>query len=201
MKLWASLSCAVFLVVAIIGYGLHGGNCQNPGFIGAGTTVYKIDSQGEVHLLLAYERGRGWTSFGGGPKPLTEADSQCESPRQTAVRETLEESRLLLDEALLHSAVKDAKSYANATEKGDYITFVIAVNDDLDLSAYDRVKLPNDPGYYETSGVAWVPLKHIRKQGRNVATPNGEPLWSVFHQQFEAMLTAKPEPYWFENTP
>ncbi|TLU68051.1 hypothetical protein FE810_00085 [Thalassotalea litorea] len=201
MKL-VSITVSILLLVAGIGwYVLHGDECSAPGYIGAGTTVFKKDDEGRVFLLLAYERGRGWSTFGGGPKKLdlSQSASGCETPDQTAVRESVEESRTLLSAKLLSDAINDAKFYANPTSRGDYITFLIELDQPIELNQYYSAQLPNDPGYYETSEITWIALDDILTRGRFVETPNGQPLWDVFHQQFDAMLQSQPEHYWFNQ--
>ncbi|QDP01169.1 NUDIX domain-containing protein [Thalassotalea sp. PS06] len=201
MKL-ASITLAFLLLASGIGwYVMHGDECSSPGFIGAGTTVFKKDAEGNVSLLLAYERGRGWSTFGGGPKKLdlSESASGCETPQQTAVRESVEESRMLLDADSLLTQVQSAKSYTNPTPRGDYITFLVELQELPDLQRYYSADLPNDPGYYETSEITWVPLNDIIERGRFVQTPNEQPLWEVFYQQFDAMLQSQPTHYWFNQ--
>ncbi len=133
-------------------------------FIGAGVLPYVVLADGSIKVLLAHEEGRGWSSFGGGPKMRATskgAKSRCETRRETAVREAIEESRRVLSKQVLESALKTAAIYPRQYGRRDFLTYVVAIPP-ADINKYSSNVVPaNDPGYDETNALGWVTLGEL----------------------------------------
>ena len=133
-------------------------------FIGAGVLPYVVLADGSIKVLLAHEEGRGWSSFGGGPKMRAshlDGKSRCETRRETAVREAIEESRQVLSKQVLESALKTAAIYPRQYGRRDFLTYVVAIPS-ADIKKYSSNVVPtNDPGYYETNALGWVTLDEL----------------------------------------
>jgi len=133
-------------------------------FIGAGVLPYVVLADGSVKVLLAHEKGRGWSSFGGGPKTLPLGKglkSRCETRRETAIREAVEESRRVLSRQVLESAIKTAAIYPRQYGSRDFLTYVVAIPS-ADINKYTSNIVPaNDPGYYETNALGWLTLGEL----------------------------------------
>ena len=133
-------------------------------FIGAGILPYVVLADGSIKVLLAHEEGRGWSSFGGGPKMRVAskgAKPRCETRRETAIREAVEESRRVLSKPVLESALKTAAIYPRQYGRRDFLTYVVeipAANIDTFTS---NIVPANDPGYDETNALGWLTLDEL----------------------------------------
>lgn len=133
-------------------------------YIGAGVLPYVVLQDGSINVLLAHEQGRGWSSFGGGPKmisPRKRGQSRCETRLETALREALEESRRVLPKQVLETALPTADVYPPQYSSRDFLTFVVAIPPvDIDNFTSNAVP-PNDSGYHETNALGWVTLTKL----------------------------------------
>ncbi len=160
--------------------------CGKPHHKGAGVLPYSINQNGQIQLLLGYEQGRGWSSFGGGPKQvesLIEPVPRCETRQETALREGVEELRFLISRGELREKIKNARSFPETARLDEFITFVVLI-EAIDLTPYYSTPVLSGSGYTETSAVGWIPLHDLaasaRQESDMISTPNGEPLWPVF---------------------
>ncbi len=164
------------LILCFVTHSLPALTEECDGYIGAGILPYVVLENGSINVLLAHEQGRGWSSFGGGPKILAPGKGlqpRCETRRETAIRETLEESRLVLSRQALESAIQTAEIYPRQYTSRDFLTFVIAVPQP-DIEGFTSNTLPtNDPGYHETNALGWVALEELL---RLVKSDKNEPV-------------------------
>ena len=100
------------------------------GHLGAGVLPYTINQSGERFVLLGFQPGRGWSSFGGGPKyleTLRPAKRWCEHRKETALREGIEEMRLLVSRPVLDQLLQAAEFFPKKPLKRDFVTFVVKI--------------------------------------------------------------------------
>jgi len=138
-------------------------------FIGAGVLPYVVLPDGSVKVLLAHEKGRGWSSFGGGPKMRKVNKGlklRCETRRETAIREAIEESRRVLSKEVLTSAIETAAIYPQQYGHRDFLTYVVAIPP-VDINKFTSNVVPgNDPGYDETNALGWVTLGELLRMAK-----------------------------------
>ncbi len=156
------------------------------GHRGAGVLLHSVDSLGQRYVLLGYESNRGWSAFGGGPKYLETMYPKrkwCETRKETALREGVEEMRLLIPRATLAKLLLDADSFPAQTTDRDFVTFIVKV-DKFDTTPYFSTPVLSKSGYTETTDIAWIRLDQLvdRANGKisTTNTPNGEDLWDKF---------------------
>jgi len=174
---------AMFILLLSIFRTALGQPCDEPAYRGAGILVYGVDAQNEIHLLLAYQHGRGWSSFGGKQEEvvtLVPPQTRCETSQETAVRETVEESRYLLPREMLASKLSSAPFFPPVPGRKDFVTYVVRV-EILDTEPYYTTPVVNHSAFTETEAIAWLPLKEVIEHGRFPATPNDQPLWQRFY--------------------
>ena len=142
-------------------------------YIGAGVLPYVVLQDGSINVLLAHEQGRGWSSFGGGPKMRATnigGQPRCETRRETALREALEESRRVLSRQVLESALLTADVYPQQYNNRDFLTFIVAIPP-TDINNFTRNAVPaNDPGYHETNALGWVALIELLRLAQSDKT-------------------------------
>ncbi len=155
---------------------------------GAGVLLYSVDEVEDRYVLLGYEFGRGWSSFGGGPKyleTLKPKSKWCETRKETALREGLEEMRLLMSRTTLAGLLQDAHFFPTLAKDNDFITFIVKV-EKLDTAPYFSTPVLSKSGFTETTDIAWIRLDQLvdLASGKIVVTntPNGEDLWHIFWQ-------------------
>ncbi len=179
-RIWILL---LLLVAAAPAQGAQ--ECPSPHHRGAGILPYAVTENKEVLLLLGFQRGRGWTCFGGGPmmRASSHGNLRCESRKETALREALEEMRLIIPESRLKDGLAKAPSFPLNPIPDEFLTFVLQVPLQ-NLSAFYTNAVPDDPAYYETQAVAWIPLSLLLKKASDpdlgITGPNGKGLWYIF---------------------
>ncbi len=153
---------------------------------GAGVLPYSVDGSGRRYVLLGYESRRGWSAFGGGPKYLETINPKrkwCETRKETALREGIEEMRLLIPRTTLAKLLRNAYSYPARASARDFVTFIVKV-DKCDTSPYFSTPVLFKSGFTETSNIAWIRLDQLvdRAKGKisKTNTPNGKDLWGKF---------------------
>lgn len=176
-------------------------------FRGAGILSYAIDTNGTTQVLLSYQKGRGWTSFGGGPKMvrnLQENKERCETRQETAIRETVEESRYLLTRTELQQAIAISPSYPQNLTPQQFQTFVVKIHPRAISHFYtNSVLVGKKFGFEETSELAWFPLKNIIehiKKGTILKTPNNIGLWDVFEKGLKQELKQRNIDQFFQSS-
>ncbi len=153
---------------------------------GAGVLLYSVDGVGQRFVLLGYESGRGWSSFGGGPKYLETLNPKrkwCETRKETALREAVEEMRMLMPRPELDRLLQNAYSFpAQATDK-NFVTYIVKVKK-IKTAPYFSAPVLSMSGYTETTDIAWISLDQLidRANGKvsTTITPNGQDLWEIF---------------------
>jgi len=168
-------------------------------YVGAGVLPYVVQQDGSIKVLLAHEKGRGWSSFGGGPKmraPNKGERSRCETRRETALREAIEESRRVLSRQVLEAALATADSYPQQYSDRDFLTFVVAIPP-TDINNFTHNIVPaNDPGYHETNALGWVALSDLLRLAQSdkleAVSPsvNNAGLYRPFRQGLRQALRA-----------
>ncbi|MEZ0154493.1 MAG: hypothetical protein AB9Q22_06285 [Candidatus Reddybacter sp.] len=168
-------------------------------YIGAGVLPYVVLQDGSINVLLSHEQGRGWSSFGGGPKMLAASKGvkpRCETRRETALREMLEESRRVLSRQVFEAALATAEVYPRQYSNRDFLTFVVAIPP-VDIKHFYSNAVPaNDPGYHETNALGWVALTELLRLAQAdkdepvVPAINNAGLYSPFRQGLKKALRA-----------
>ncbi len=168
-------------------------------YIGAGVLPYVVLQNGSINVLLAYEKGRGWSSFGGGPKMRASNKgerSRCETRRETALREALEESRRVLSRQVLEAALATADIYPRQYSNRNFLTFVIAIPP-VDIKHFSSNAVPaNDPGYHETDALGWITLAELLRLAQAdkdeavVPAVNNAGFYTPFRQGLKEALKA-----------
>lgn len=153
---------------------------------GAGVLLYSVDGSGQRYVLLGYESHRGWSIFGGGPKfleTLIPESRWCETRKETALREGIEEMRLLMPRARLALLLQDAHYFPAQAKAKDFITYIVKV-DKFDTTPYFSTPVLSKSGFTETTDIAWIRLDQLvdRANGKisMTNTPNGKDLWDKF---------------------
>ncbi len=153
---------------------------------GAGVLLYSVDGAGQRYVLLGYESLRGWSTFGGGPKYLETLNPRsrwCETRKETALREGLEEMRLLMPRATLARLLKDAHSFPAQAKATDFVTYIVKA-EKFDTAPYFSTPVLSKSGFTETTDIAWIRLDQLvdRANGKTstTITPNGKDLWETF---------------------
>ncbi|MCG8567869.1 MAG: NUDIX hydrolase [Desulfobacterales bacterium] len=153
---------------------------------GAGVLPYTLSAQGEPMILLGFQQKRGWTCFGGGPKEVHSLNSpspRWETPRETALRECLEETRFLIPRQELIEKLKTAAQFPEQPGPRSFLTYVIPVAP-IDTSPFYTTMVPLNADYTEHQDIAWIPLAELKHKaqtpGYRIKTPNGQGLWDVF---------------------
>ena len=88
-----TLACLV-LTVSVGTHRFYQRSGSDRPFVGAGILPYAV-VKGEIFILLGYDPGRGWTSFGGAPEKVvsvTDANPRWETKVETALREASHKS-------------------------------------------------------------------------------------------------------------
>lgn len=168
-------------------------------YIGAGVLPYVVLQDGSIKVLLAHEKGRGWSSFGGGPKmraPSKGGQSRCETRRETALREALEESRRVLSRQVLETALATADVYPRQYSNRDFLTFLIAIPP-VDITHFISNAVPaKDPGYHETDALGWITLAELLRLAQSdkeepvVPAVNNAGFYTPFRQGLRKALRA-----------
>jgi len=121
---------------------------------------------------------------------------RCETRRETAIREAIEESRRVLSRQVLESAIEAAQIYPRQYGSSDFLTFVVAIPP-VDINHFYSNAVPaNDPGYHETNTLGWVALTELLRlaQADNdepvVPAINSAGLYSPFRQGLKKALRA-----------
>ena len=86
---------------------------------------------------------------------------RCETRRETAIREAIEESRRVLSRQVLESAIEAAQIYPRQYGSSDFLTFVVPIPPTSINKFTSNVVPANDPGYYETNALGWVALDDL----------------------------------------
>lgn len=172
-------------------------DCDSQNHMGAGILPFAHDTGGDILVLLGFQSGRGWSSFGGGPKQVESVQSpkpKCESRKETALREGVEELRFLISRSSLAKLLQRARSFPAEPKRTDFMTFVVPINH-IDLEPYYTTTVLTGSGYTETSEVGWIPLLDLIKFAKgtesSIKTPNGEDLWDEFWPGLASQLKAQ----------
>ncbi len=180
----AKLCIGIIVMLMVLAVSTQAEECK--AHRGAGVLVYSVDGSGQRYVLLGYESHRGWTSFGGGPKYLETLNPNrkwCETRKETALREGLEEMRLLIPRATLAKLLQNAYSFPAQAKDSDFVTFIVKV-DKLDTAPYFATPVLSNSEFTETTDIAWISLDQLVDGANGNATttntPNGEDLWGVF---------------------
>lgn len=154
--------------------------------IGAGVMMYSFDDSGQQYLLLGYQPGRGWSSFGGGPKNLetiTPKLKWCEKRKETAIREGVEEMRLLVPRTTLAELLQNAYSFPAQPTNKDFVTYIVK-SEKFDVEPYFSTPVLSESDFTETTNIAWIRLDQLvdckNRKILTPITPNNEDLWEIF---------------------
>jgi len=165
--------------------------CHPRPFTGAGVLPYaKVG--GRTLLLLGYETGRGWLSFGGKPKlvrSLDDDEPRCETHLETAAREGFEEMRRMVDYRKILTAIDARRYFPRSAGARDFRTYSIAI-DYVPAAEFRQIATPSGTDYDEIDNYFWIDLEtltNIVTAGERVLpnAPNGGRLWkkSLFDLQ------------------
>ena len=153
---------------------------------GAGVLLYSVDGSGQRYVLLGYESDRGWSSFGGGPKFLETINPKrkwCETRKETATREGVEEMRLLMDPTTLARLLQNAYSFPVQATDRDFVTYIVKV-EKFNIAPYFSTPVLFMSGFTETTDIAWIRLDQLVDRANEkiltTSTPNGKDLWEKF---------------------
>jgi len=137
--------------------------CNIPHHKGAGILPFAVSPSGDVQLLLGFQKGRGWSSFGGGPKQVESINQparRCESRKEAALREGVEELRFLIPRVEVKGRLDNARSFPVNVKPSEFKTFVIHIGL-IDLAPYYSEPVLSRSGYTETSAIGWVSLREL----------------------------------------
>lgn len=200
-RIKATLAIGVLWVISLIALSQEQcpKDCHNSDFIGSGVLVYRRTANDRLEFLLGFESGRGWSSLGGGPiyseSSANRTTHSCETSITTAIREAKEESRGVLTDDMLKTAIKSARHYewkADSSAK-PFITYVLSetVDAEIPIELFDKRGTSNGCGENETTELQWISIKIKRVDSKveiSAETPNDQGLYEKFERGLMSVL-------------
>lgn len=155
-------------------------------FTGAGILPYAAH-EGRILVLLGYDPGRGWTSFGGLPervRSLARPGPRWETPLETALREGFEELRQVVPREELRRGIDPDRCFPRVGEKGAFRHYPVEITFHP-LEQFLEHFVPAGSAYDEKQGYIWVPLEELRRlalagAAASTSPAGGDGLWPVF---------------------
>lgn len=185
----------LFLATIFIGFNDPGQyHHRSKPFTGAGILPYAV-YKGSIHVLLGYDPGRGWTSFGGAPEKVVsvaDANPRWETRQETALREAFEECRMVVPQEELIRGLQGDRFFPKNNSPKDFITFTVKIRY-RPVIQFARRWVPVNSRFSEKTNYAWIPLSDLRQMVvKGVMELRGSPgnnkLWHTFYQGLQQLL-------------
>jgi 8-oxo-dGTP pyrophosphatase MutT (NUDIX family) len=163
-------------------------------FRGAGVLPYSVYG-GKIYVLLGYDPGRGWTSFGGAPEKVVsvaDANPRWETKQETAIREAFEECRMVIPLEEFRRGLEAHRFFPKTHSISDFITFTVKVHY-RPVHLFARRRVPVNSRFSEKSNYVWIPLSELRQMVlRGVRELKGSPgnnkFWHTFYQGLQQLF-------------
>ncbi len=166
-------------------------------FVGAGILPY-TGIGGDVYILLGYDPGRGWTSFGGAPEKVVsvaDANPRWETRVETALREAFEECRLVIPFEEFERGLRADRFFPESQSRGEFRTFTVKILY-RPVSMFAERRVPVNSRYSEKTNYVWMPLDQLRQmvlkgEKKLHGSPGNNKLWDVFYHGLQQLFKAK----------
>lgn len=189
-----TLTVLLMLLTACLPAMAWAGGCRPRPFTGAGVLPYaKVG--GRTLLLLGYETGRGWLSFGGKPKmvrALDDAGPRCETYLETAAREGFEEMRRMVGYREILAAIDAQRYFPRSAGPEAFRTYTIQIAH-APAAAFRQIATPSESDYDEIDDYYWIDLETLTRivtAGERLLpqSPNSGQLWKAAFSDLGKML-------------